>query len=180
MVSLVRFWTEVLEENPNIDSLIEIAEKTRSQLDVTIQHFERMLELNKRSVPVLRLYGVLCLEVLGDIDRAHELLCAADAIKKEINAVLQNWSYSGFLRTLDLELDIFDDHNGVISIFVNPENVGIVSAVNPALLKMLDIPHSKDIVAKNVNLLTPEPIRSHHDRFLLDYSATHRSALSCE
>ena len=65
MTFLMQFWTEMIQVHPKVDTLIEIAEKTRGQLDVTIQHFDRMLELNKRSIPMLRLYGVLCLEVLG-------------------------------------------------------------------------------------------------------------------
>ena len=177
MVSLIQFWSLLLGTEPDIDSLIVIAEKTRYQLDVCMQHFERMLELNRRNIPLLRLYGILCLDVLGDIGRAQEFFSTADILTKEKESVSLTWSYSEYLRPIDVKLDIFDDVNAVVSVFVTRENVGIVDDANSAFLKIFGFVHPTEIVGKNIDVIIPQPIRSYHTRYLLDYTISRRSLL---
>ncbi len=166
-----------MREEPDVDKVITIAEKARSQLDATIRIFERMLELNRRAIPAMRLYGTLCLEVLGDLTRAQELFSAADAVAKEDYKLLQLWSYREFGKPIDVTLDILDERNAVVSVYVNPENVGTICGVNAAFLKMLEIPRADFIIGRNINLIIAEPIRSYHDRLILDYSASRASSI---
>jgi len=160
MVSLIQFWSLLLSAEPDIDSLIVIAEKTRYQLDQCTRHLDRMLELNRQNIPLLRLYGILCLDVLGDIGRAQELFTTAETFTKEKQDVSLTWSYTEYLKPIDVKLDIFDDVNAVVSVFVTRENVGIVEDANSAFLKIFGFVHPTEVVGKNIDLIIPDPILS--------------------
>jgi len=175
MRTLIEFWTEIMHHRHNINKLATIGEHARLQLDAIIHNFDKMLELNPNSVPILRLYGILCLEILGDVAKAQELFNKADVVVQNKHRMMLETGYRSFLGLLDYELDIFDEDNGVVSISLQPETIGKVDTANPAFLRMLGYPNSKDVIGKNIKMFVPEPIRHHHDQLLHRFTTSRKS-----
>ena len=155
----------------DIDKLAMMGEQARMQLDDIIRNFDRMLELNPESVTVLRLYAVLCLEIFGDVGKAHELFSKAESIMQNKRKSLLETDYGAFLRPIDAELDIFDDENGVVTVSIAPDALGIVQSANPSFAKMFGYMSGKDFVGKSINRIIPKPFHDYHDQYLTDYAA---------
>ncbi len=155
----------------DIDKLAMMGEQARKQLDDIIRNFDRMLELNPESVTVLRLYAVLCLEIFGDVGKAHELFSKAESIMQNKRKSLLETDYGAFLRPIDAELDILDDDNGVVTISIAPDALGIVQSANPSFAKMFGYMSGKDFVGKSINRIIPKPFHDYHDQYLTDYAA---------
>jgi len=164
-----------MQMRPDIDKLSSTGERARHHLNTAITHFERILTINPTNVQIRRVYGVVCLEIFGDVERAQRLFTEADML---INTKKQNeieYSCGDFLRSVALNLDIFDEDNGVVGVSLNAETMGSVEHANVAFLDMLGFKSHADIVGKNINVIIPNPIKAHHNRFMSEYLVTLRS-----
>jgi PAS domain-containing protein len=167
MRALVQFWTVLLQPDPCVNRLAATGKTARVHLAQAIEHLERMLVLHPGSAPTMRLYGQVAAQVLGDTVRAEELLELADEVERTKRSQMLESDFSGFLETLaGVNLDVFAAENGVISVSVAEHSIGEVLEVNPAVVKMLGLSSAASIVGRNCNVIIPEPIRSHHDRYL--------------
>jgi len=176
MRTLIEFWTEVMNVRPDIDKLATTGERARTYLSTAIAQFERMLEINPQNVYISRLYGVICLEILGDVSRAQELFAQATTLINNKSKMLVEYNYGDFLRELSLNLDIFDESNALVSVSINTETMGIVESVNPAFIRMMGMKSSSDIVGKSINAILADPIRQHHDQYMTRYLAGSRQS----
>jgi PAS domain-containing protein len=171
---LVKFWTELLEPQPDIDTLASIGQSAREALSRTLGYIDRLLQLNPNSIPVLQLSGMIYLELTGEVQRAVANFERADQIESEKKRISLEFDYSEFLQCMQHNLDIFDDDNGVITISVNTESIGIIESVNPALLRMFGYTRESDLIGKSVNVLIPEPISSQHDSLITSYMSSRK------
>jgi PAS domain-containing protein len=170
---LIEFWTELLRDAPDIDLLASVGHRARSELTVVQAHYDRLLQLNPASVPILRQYGVVQLEALADVARAASLFEQADQVELSKKQSLLECDYSAFLNIVPgASLDIFDEVNGVANVSVAEESMGVIEAGNPAFHKMYGY---TDLVGKSFNVLLPTPIREQHDRYVRDYLRTKKS-----
>jgi len=159
MRALIEFWTEIMQTHPNIDKLSVTGERARQHLNASIAHWERLLEINPDNVQMLRLYGMFCLEIIGDVQRAQDLFSKAETLIRNKQRLMIDSNYGDFLRKVNIDLDIFDEENGVVGVSIDPESIGIVNNVNPAFLRMFGFSSRGDIVGKSINTIIPSPMK---------------------
>jgi len=160
-----------------VNKCARTGEYALEQLTFATRSLERALRINPGSVPVLRLYGSMCLELVGDVDRAERLFSEADEVLANKSRVAIKSGYDRFLEKMSLTLDIFDEDNGVVSISVDEHSMGSVEHVNCSFLRMLGFNSRNDILGKNINMIVPNPIRRFHDHYMKTYLHTRRSLL---
>jgi len=176
MRELVQFWTELLSSAPDIDTLSTLGYSARTKLDITIANYDRLLQLNPKSIQILRAYGLLMLEVTGELKKASELMELADQIEADKKKLSLECNYGEFLNRVNANLDIFDEDNGIISISVDRGTLGVVEQANASLCQMLGYTPT-GLIGKSVNSIIPEPIASCHDAMILRYLATKKSTV---
>jgi PAS domain S-box-containing protein len=169
LASLLSFWTELLRPLPDADALITLAVAARAQLQTCHVNYKALLEINPNSVPVLRTYGLLLLDLVGELPRASALFARADTVEHERSVALMTTAQSGdFLSRVDANLDIFDERNAVFGISVARQSMGEVETINPAVTRMFGL-QSKDIVGDNISRIIPSPIAEVHNDILERY-----------
>jgi PAS domain-containing protein len=172
MRALVQFWTELLQPEPRVETLAVMGKTARAYLSQVTSVFEQMLVLHPTSSPTMRLYGQVCAQVLGDTARAEELLELADEVERNKRSQMLESDFSAFLNVIDgVYLDIFDDVNGVITISLSEDSLGHILEVNSTIVKFLGLSSAASVEGRNIDLIMPEPIKTHHDRYLSDFVA---------
>jgi len=167
---LVEFWTELLKPAPDIDTLAQVSHAARILLARGTQHYDKLLQINPSSVPVLRTYGAIVLDLLGDTAKALSMFERAETIELQRAKQQQDTMQRGdFLQRLESNLDIFDERNAVFGISVDKHKLGIIESVNPAAKRMFGFFNTSDLVGKSINLIVPSPIAELHDQILSDY-----------
>jgi PAS domain-containing protein len=172
---LVQFWTELLTSRPDIEELASLGHRARAKLTSTQAHYERLLALNPSSVPTLREYGLVQLEILNDTGKAVELFEKADQIVSAKKQMLLECDHSDFLQRLDnskLNVSVFDEDNAIVGVSVADGTMGMIENANPAFMRMFGLSRA---VGKNINCVIPNPIRDDHNRYIADYLRTKRT-----
>ena len=56
--------------------------------------------------------------------------------------------------------------------------MGIINDANPAFARLLGFNSPRDLIGKSIDVVIPEPIRTHHDRYMLNYlTAPHTNVI---
>jgi len=174
--NLVTFWSELLSRTPRIEILAESAQIAYGAMQTSLMYYEKLLKINSQSIPVLRTYGRILLDIVHDPAEAGEILDRASRIEREnalkVHNTIEadaNARLNTLLRIVDEKLDIFDERHGVVIISVGAEQRGIIESCNGTWAKMFGYRSPNDLVGKNINTLQPEPISRHHNAYLSAY-----------
>jgi PAS domain S-box-containing protein len=167
---LVDFWTQLLRKEPEVDSLSRISHNARRLLMRASAHYDRLLDINPVSVPVLRTYGSIVLDIFGDVPRALAMFERAETAEILRAKAIEDKMESGdLLQRLTTNLDIFDERNAVFGITLDKDAFGLIETINPAARKLFGYYQSTDLVGNNVSMLIPSPLAEVHDKLLSDY-----------
>ncbi len=176
--SLYDFWTELIRSAPNVERLIRLGVIGRQAI-LTAQHnFEKLLEINAQSVPVLRAFGGFVLDFHGDISTSSQLLHRADEVEDSRASISSNDITELKFNTEQRNtLDIFDERNAVVSVSVDESSFCKVLSANASAREMFGYNSASEIVGKNVNIFIPEPIASIHDEIVGGFMERNKSNL---
>jgi PAS domain S-box-containing protein len=167
---LVDFWTQLLTDAPDIDIMSRLSHDARRLIARSAANYDRLLEINPSSVPVLRTYGTIVLDILGDAPRALDMFERAELLEITRAKAMEDKMDNGeFLQRLTTNLDIFDDRNAVFGITVEKEAFGLIETINPAAKKLFGYFQNSDLVGKNINVIIPPPLAGVHDTLMSDY-----------
>ena len=164
---LIQFWTLLLGLDPNVDDLAILGHSARQLLARAQHEYEELLKLNNRSIPVLRTYGVVLLDVTGDTRRALAMFQEAENIDTQHMLHTQEYAQREFLQKLDTNLDIFDDRNAIFGISVDRATMGIIENANLAALKVFGYSTEGSVRGKNISIIVPQPMARHHDQYIM-------------
>lgn len=173
--NMILFWTELLTKQPRVDKLSVLGEKAHRALNLSIYHFKALLKINTQSIPVMRAFGRVLLDVLHDSKGAGELLDRAAAIEREMALKVHslhddaNARLNTLLRITDESIDIFDERNAVVMINISARARGVIESVNSTWCKAFGYRSSSDLVGKKINMLQPDQIAEEHDTIIARY-----------
>jgi len=161
----LRFWTQLLDPNPAIARLAQLAKRIDVEMTTADRHFRELIALNPQAVSVLRDYSQFLIEVANRPARAQALLEEADAIEDEQSKRHIERTKDVILFTTDVELDTASDKTSVVTISNEPETLGIIESVNGYFTKMFGYSR-REAIKQNVSMIMPSPIADLHDHFL--------------
>lgn len=168
--TLVEFWSHLLKPLPDIELLAQQGHVARSAMSKATNHFEKLLQINPNSVPVLRAYGTFALDVLADVAKSVALFDQANEVERNRDGVMRNeLLQDDFLQILDTNLDIFDERNGIFSITVDRARLGEIESVNLTARRVLGYSQMNEMVGKNIRIIVPSPYADDHDKYLFDF-----------
>jgi hypothetical protein len=153
MRSLIQFWSELLHPDPQIEKLAVTGTTARAHLAQVTALLEQMLVLHPLSLPTMRLYALLCMQVLGDNVRAEELLDQAEKVEQLKRHMVLDTTFGDFMRVSNRKqfLDIFDEDNCVLTVSLRDESFGIVEEANSTVMKTLGYGSVSSLVGGNVD-----------------------------
>jgi PAS domain S-box-containing protein len=162
--ALVRFWRVLLDRNPDLYKLRSVGAELNTSSMAAVDNYKAMMDINSSSPQDLRAYASFIGNVLQDEEEALRLLDRADDIdNSRAKAQLKN--------TKIIDIDIFDDRNGMITIDGTLENIGRIINVNAGISRLYGYT-SDELIGRNIQILVPDPFSKDHDRFLTKYIET--------
>ncbi len=167
--NLVEFWSHLLRPSPDIETLAQQGHQARGAMHRATINFEKLLLINPNSVPILKSYGAFALDVLADVSKSKVLFDRALEVERTRDSTISADMKGDFLQTLDTNLDIFDERNGVYSITVDRTRLGEIESVNPTGRRIVGYTQEADMVGKNIRIIVPSPMAEDHDQYLLDF-----------
>ena len=168
--SIFEFWSELLRSAPDINMLSQLGHMSRTAMTKASYNYDKLLEINPNSVPVLRSYGVFVLDLMGDVPRASVLFKRAEDVEKQRKkSQNMNMQRGNFLQHMESNLDIFDERNAVFGVIVDRRRIGIIESVNFAGRKLFGYPQTSDMVGQNISMTIPRPLSDVHDELLIDF-----------
>ncbi|KAJ3038903.1 hypothetical protein HDV00_012825 [Rhizophlyctis rosea] len=174
--AVLQFWSELLRKRPSFRRLQLHGAAISGAVSLAQSHFIALIKLSPNSPNVYRLYGRFLMNVLNDQKQGQELVDHADELEESL-------AHEGALDTAE---EAYEDERGdVRTALVNPlsdnnalftisgdmSNLGIITAVNPAALKLFNYRRS-DLMHKNINIIVPSPFSEPHDDLLKRYLDT--------
>ena len=168
--SLFQFWSELLRPSPDIDTLSNLGHTARQAMSRATVNYEKLLQINPNSIPVLRAFAIFMMDLLGDPSRAGALFAKAENVEavraQTLNANMQR---GDFLQRLDTNLDIFDDRNAVFGVIVDRNRLGEIESVNIAGRRQFGYAQASDLIGHNILKIIPSPLAEIHDNLLIDF-----------
>lgn len=117
---------------------------------------------------------------LSALDKDENLVAGLDAggddyLAKPVNFVVLKAKLHSLARTLQLQRSLDDDRrrtqaitDSLFDCVITIDDRGTMISANEAVVTVLGY-SPQELVGRNVNMLMPEPDRSHHDGYLLSY-----------
>jgi len=168
--ALLEFWSQLLRPTPDAEVLAQQGHLARISMQTAVAHYEKLLSINPNSIPVLEAYGAFAGDILGDLGKAIQLYERAKEVELSRSTALQSASLqSDFLQTLETNLDIFDDRNGVFQITLDRAHLGEIESTNLSARKSFGYSSASEVLGKNINIITPSPFAEEHDTYLTNF-----------
>ncbi|KAA0165014.1 hypothetical protein FNF27_07706 [Cafeteria roenbergensis] len=165
-------WNHAIESNPDAAVLGGMAEDLFKARTAAERRFRTMLQINPDSIMALRAYSRFCDDVLGDADRATELMNKANRIEdkhaktnvRPLDAVVVGDAVE--------PLSVMDEMNAVITMTGELRRCGEITDANVATARLFGRGRS-DLVGQSLASLFPEPLGSLYDAAILAYLSPH-------
>lgn len=173
------FWTELLRDQPDIGKLHEIGGEINDATTKAQVSYTQLLELNRRSVSLLRAYGDFLFHVMNREREADQVLTEADNIEAEESRVQrERQSDRLILFSADVNLNMTSENLGLIMVSDAEDSFGRVVSANSAALRIFGYAEHS-LVGRSLSVLLPPPINAIHDLFLRRYMDTGRETMVC-
>ena len=176
--SMFDFWTELLRSTPNVGRLIRLGNLGRAAIAQAQTNFERLLQINAVSVPVLRAYGGFMIDFHGDLATSTQLLNRADELE-DTRATMVSADLAGmsFLDQQASSLDIFDERNSVAGMSVEKDHFASIISLNAACRRMFGYTMNSELLGRNISCIIPEPIQSMHDDIVREFLSRNQTSI---
>jgi len=176
--SMFDFWTELLRSAPNVSRLIRLGNVGRQAIAQAQVNFERLLQINATSVPVLRSYGGFIIDFHGDINTSSQLLHRADELEDaRSNMVSTDLAGMSFLDQQKSTLDIFDERNAVVGMSVEKDTFAQIISLNGSCRRMFGYSLNSELLHRNISVFIPEPIQSMHDDIVAEFLSRNTTSI---
>ncbi|CAE7414626.1 tmcB, partial [Symbiodinium sp. KB8] len=167
-----KLYNHAVESNPDAHRIGKLAEELFKARSAAERKFRTMLQINPDSTTALRAYSRFCDDVLGDAERATELMNKANRIEekhaktniKPLDAVI--------IGSPEEPLSVMDEMNAVITMTGELRRYGEITDANVATARLFGRGRS-DLVGQSLASLFPEPLGSLYDAAILAYLSPH-------
>ncbi|RYG52932.1 PAS domain S-box protein, partial [archaeon] len=157
-------------QEPDAQELKRQAQALDTALDKACQGFTALLQLQARSIPVLREFASFLLETVNDEARALQLLKEADDAEDFVSRRQHRQAMTAFMF-MDPEppIDSAAETTGVLTMSM----AGRIQTANNSILRMFGYT-SADLLDRHFRILFPSPVDELQDAFLQKYLASGR------
>ncbi|KAA0149369.1 hypothetical protein FNF31_07228 [Cafeteria roenbergensis] len=167
-----KLYNHAVESNPDAHRIGKLAEELFKARSAAERKFRTMLQINPDSTTALRAYSRFCDDVLGDAERATELMNKANRIEekhaktniKPLDAVI--------IGSPEEPLSVMDEMNAVITMTGELRRYGEITDANVATARLFGRGRS-DLMGQSLASLFPEPLGSLYDAAILAYLSPH-------
>lgn len=164
-----QFWEELKQPRPVIKKIQNIGSKITNNLDECRKIYEAISEINPNHFKTLNIFGNFIEFILNDEEESKKLLSKAEYINKSSDL------NKGF--TKDTRVKFSENADFCVTIVSgNDSDIGIIKGFNSELLKRFSYSFD-EVKGKNIDLLTPQLIKEHHDDFMKNYFKTNKASV---
>ncbi|KAJ3176488.1 hypothetical protein HDU87_005182 [Geranomyces variabilis] len=168
--AVLQFWAELRQKRPQLRRLQKHGRTITSAVSAAQEHFVALMQMSPASPNPYRMYGSFLIHVVNDRDAGQKLLDHADELEESRGGGDQQ-EQEGMGGEEVLQPDMLSEKSGLFTISGNHEDIGTITRVNKAALKMFHYRKS-DILRKNISTIVPSPFAEVHDEVLRAYLDT--------
>ncbi|KAI8587328.1 hypothetical protein BDZ88DRAFT_480019 [Geranomyces variabilis] len=168
--AVLQFWAELRQKRPQLRRLQKHGRTITSAVSAAQEHFLALMQMSPTSPNPYRMYGSFLIHVVNDRDAGQKLLDHADELEESRGGRDQE-EQEGMGGEELLQPDMLSEKSGLFTISGNCEDIGMITSVNKAALKIFNYRRS-DVLHKNISMIIPSPFAEVHDEVLRAYLDT--------
>lgn len=160
----IEFWNELIEENPDIQKLINLASALTMRFEELEKMFSDLSAYDLNSNKYLELYSRFLKEIIHDEFESKRISEKLDLMSKNRGNVHDPHEDKN---------DNFGDNNNclIVTVSGNKENLGTILSVGNEIMNVLKY-RPADVQGSNVKMLMPDVYSKNHDSYILRYLET--------
>ncbi|KAJ3160495.1 hypothetical protein HDU88_007955 [Geranomyces variabilis] len=168
--AVLQFWAELRQKRPQLRRLQKHGRTITSAVSAAQEHFLALMRMSPTLPNPYRMYGSFLIHVVNDRDAGQKLLDHADELEESRGGRDQE-EQEGMGGEELLQPDMLSENSGLFTISGNYEDIGMITSVNKAALKIFHYRKS-DVQHKNISMIIPSPFAEVHDEVLRAYLDT--------
>jgi PAS domain S-box-containing protein len=154
------FWTELTEDNPNIEKLETLGSNIIRTVEEAKRLFEVLNEINPNHYKCLDLFGRFLKDISNDDTNGQRIIERAEKLQKT----------SGVRQIIEDQIIKFEENSDlcIITISGNHREIGTITNSNTQVFNILGY-HKADLIGEKIETIMPKIFADNHDHLLLNY-----------